>query len=304
MLYALVGNGNPNRKEVVASLDSLRDGVYQRSEEEEFWLLMVGFNQENLSDACSDVVSWAIKKNVPFEVYNYLSETDNPEWQESADASYKADNPITPSLNMVKAIRENSPEDAAVLVISDDVYEDESAMDLVMECNVLGIPVFDLGGQMTQLEVEVVEEEGSSDDAQDTREETEPIEMSREDLEHLTLTELKAIVNDSGVVPRDMRSKDSLIEALLREEEGEGEPASLKESLSSIKEQYNKTVAPDPVNHDEEVPAVRWLDEETADEPEVKPVTKYWLSFIGADGELKSVPVNADDAEWLINPEG
>lgn len=285
MLYALIGNGNPNRKEVIASLESLRDGVYQRSEEEEFWLLLIDFNRQDLSETCSDVVSWAMKKNVPFEVYNNLSREVVPEWQEGADAVYKANDPRSPALTMVQSIRDNSPEDVAVLVISDDVYEDEDAMDLVMECNGMGIPVFDLGGQMTQLEVEVVSEDEPEVEEPVSNEEVESVEMSKEDLESLTLTELKAIVNDNGIIPRDMRSKESLIQAILREEDPE-------------------IPTPAPVKHEEEVPAVRWLDEEAPAEPEVKPVTKYWLSFIGIDGELKSVPVNSDDADWLLNPEG
>lgn len=291
MLYALIGNGNPNRKEVIASLSNLREGVYQRSEEEEFWLLLVDYNKSDLSDACSDIVQWSVKKGVPFEAFNSLDGEDYLEWQESADSIYKSTHPTEDALKMVKSIRDAGQEDAAVLLVFDDVYEDETAMDVAWQCSLLDIPVFDLGGQMTQLEIEVVSEDDEESPTEElnnlpVEEDSELIELSRTELEALTLTELKAIVNDSGIVPRDMRSKESLIQAILREEE----PASIeKMTIESIKEMVENTEV-----------------EVEADKAEVsdKATTKYWLSFIGVDGELKSVPVNSEDADWLLNPEG
>lgn len=282
MLYTLIGNGNPNRKEVIASLENLREGVYHRSEEEEFWLVLVDFNREDLSDACSDIVQWAVKKGVPFELYDGVGKDYSPEWATHADSSYTAANTMLESFKLTSDVRAAGQEDAAVLVISDDVYEDQLAMDVACLCAEMGIPVYDLGGQMTQLEVEEEEKQDGDHREPEPEQTSDPVELSREDLESLTLTELKAIVNDSGVVPRDMRSKDSLIDAILREDSPvviEPEPID-EEAVEAFKESFESFELPDT------------------------PKQKYWLSFIGSDGELKSVPVNSEDADWLLNPEG
>lgn len=268
MLYALTGNGNPNRKEVISTLETLRDAVYKNSDEEEFWMLFVDFPKE-LSEACSDIVTWAIKKNVPFEVVTSYEDLD--EWTNSADTIIVAEEPLADAIKVLQSVSnlDDGKEGVAMMVLSDDVYEDESALVVAEECAKKGISVFDLGGQMTELIVETVDTE-PTEQSTPAQIESEVVDVSREDLENLTLTELKSLVDSSGVVPRDMRSKESLIEALLREEP--------------------------PVITDDVLPEEEMFEEQSG--------IVYALISVSPSGDVRSYKVNQDDASWLINPDG
>lgn len=222
MLYTLIGNGNPNKKEVTATLNSLLEADLQLRPDEDFWMIFVD-PMEEPSDAYSAAVDWALRRDISFEyVYDGMA---YPDWAEEADHLHSVKDPLRFSVKVTRG-RPAEGEGKAILLLSDDVdksiEEHPGLIDVIENSTKYDIPVLHLGGQMVQI---LLEDEPSptlerpspeefSLKKEAPREEPE-LDFTREDLESLTRDELKSLVQSRNVVPRDMRSKDALIDAIM-----------------------------------------------------------------------------------------
>jgi phosphoenolpyruvate synthase/pyruvate phosphate dikinase len=227
MLYTLIGNGNVNRKEALTSLKSLKEATENKNDE--FWMILID-PLEEFSDTYKSIVKWILQENVSFEYVTskkYIqSEDENlPSWAHNAEYRHFVSKPTLLSV-MVTDARPPEGEDKAILVLSDDdVEHDEELLKTVEKAFDLDIPVYQLGGQMVQLVIEDNEEppilETPKEFHIDTEElhaptpSTHDVEFTKEDLEGLTRDELKSMVSARGLVPKDMRSKEALMESLL-----------------------------------------------------------------------------------------
>jgi hypothetical protein len=274
MLYTLIGNGNPNRKEVVESLRSLHSAV---PDDEEMWMVFV--HQEKLSDAHSDAVQWALKAGIPFEYVLPADIKEFDEWVEAADHVHWSKSPVSFAMKLTNS-RPEEGEGRAVLVMSDDIDEDVDLLNAVTFCLDNDIPAYDLGGQMAQLSFEEVMVEVDEGREAPVVPEAVPSEWSRDDLQELTLVELKSIVNDHGLVPRDMRSKDSLIDSIL------GESVEVEPTEEPFEE----------VTIEEVVEAVK----AHKSSPLVSSDRLYFITVIDTDGTTKMFPIEAIDALMLL----
>lgn len=221
MLYTLIGNGNANKKEVLSSLNSLYEAV---GEDEDFWMIFVDGDQE-ISDTYKDIVQWSIKNSVPFEyVTSDSGDLEIPEWTDKADYCHFVKSPTAFTVKLTR-VRPQPDEERAVLILSDDLDNDEEVLSAIEKFIDLDIPVYDLGNQMVEITFEEVPEDETistpletptaEDFYIDVQTPEEDIEFTREDLAELNMVELKAMVHSRGVVPRDLRSKDSMIDALM-----------------------------------------------------------------------------------------
>lgn len=263
MLYTLIGNGNANRKEVVEALKSLKEAVELQDLGDDFWLMFTQPYpyQEDLSDAHSDAIAWAIKNSVPFE-YVYSEPDFFPEWANGADEVHAVKNVIPAAMKLTLA-RPHEDEGRAVLVLSEDIEADESLLPAVEFCISKDVSVYDLGNQMIRLTFEEVEETVPPVEEH----EDDQIEFTQDMLMDLNIVELRSLVNARRIVPRDMRSKDSLIEALL--------------GIS------DKAVA---------------IDEESATVPVVQNTNVekvFYLTVIDADGSAEMLPLTAKQAQLV-----
>jgi hypothetical protein len=222
MLYTLIGNGNANKKEVLSSLSSLSDAV---EEDEDFWMIFVDGDQD-MSDTYKDIVQWSIKNSVPFEyVTSDSGDLAIPEWTDKADYCHFVKSPTAFTVKLTR-VRPQPDEERAVLILSDDLDSDEEVLSAIEKFIDLGIPVYDLGNQMVEITFEEVPEEETIAEPLETptaedfyinieSSNEDEIDFTREDLMELNLTELKTMVQSRGLVPRDMRSKDSMIDVLM-----------------------------------------------------------------------------------------
>ena len=292
MLYTLIGNGNANKKEVVSSLQSLYDAATEGGDE--FWMILT--EEEEPSDTLKSVYEWVDKSNIYYEaVVGENSEGAFPK----ADDVHKAKRPVSIALRLTP-VRVQEGEGFAVLVLSDDMDSDEDVLFAISRAIDNHIPVYDLGGQMVELSLEDEEENApvattletpSSEDfviAHDpAKEDHEEMELTRDDLEGLTRDELKSLVTSRGLTPRDMRSKDAMIDVIL-----EG----------------NTETEPEPVQEDPEV--VQDIPEVVPSDPEPVVIEEdkfelalegktYYLLEIDADGAAEMQPLTAKQAQIL-----
>lgn len=208
MLYALVGNGDPNKREVLESLKSLKDAVEEKGGE--FWMLLC--EESDPSPALREILSW-LNESTYYEMVRMPSdEAVHPLYK--PEHVHLARRPVDRMVTIVPQ-RVQADEQYALLVMSDDIDTDDECLYAINKSIDLGIPVLDLGGQMVPL---VLEDADHQDEvvAEATTASTD--EFTREDLESLTLAELKAHVKSAGVTPTDLRSKESIIDALLGED--------------------------------------------------------------------------------------
>jgi hypothetical protein len=260
MLYTLIGNGNANRKEVVETLKSLKSAVEQSGLGDEFWLMFTQ-QSEDLSDTHSDVVQWSIKNNIPFE-YVYRDNDSLPEWAVAADELHLVKSVLPAAMKLTLA-RPHEDEGKAVLVLSDDIDSDDELLAAVEFCISKNIPVYDLGNQMIRLTFEEVEETVTPVEEP----EEDDMEFTQDMLMDLNIVELRSLVNARRLVPRDMRSKDSLIEALLGNSE---EPIAIEAEPATV-------------------PVVEKTGVEKV----------FYLTVIDADGSAEMLPLTAKQAQLV-----
>lgn len=273
MLYTLIGNGNANKKEVISTLNSLRDAA------EDFWMALVDPSEE-LSEANKAVTEWVNKRKIPFEYVSSNEGDSFPDWVSDAEYVHLVKNPTAFTVKLTR-VRPQEGEDRAVLVLSDDLDNDEVLLSAIEKFIDVGIPVYDLGGQMVEITLEEVPEDEvisqpletpTAEDFQikgDTPSDDD-IEFTREDLMELNVTELKAMVQSLGVVPRDMRSKDSMIDALM------GDASVTLEEVASA------TLVQEPVQE--------------YDTKSSTPVGRFYLVKINADGKAEMRLLTAKQA--------
>ena len=222
MLYTLIGNGNANKKEVISSLNSLLEAVMQLNADEDFGLILseVFIPSETLEH----VIKWIQKHEIYYESVLLPEGGMMRGFYEQAAETYTYSKPMFKAVQVTPA-RKAKGEDCAVLILSDDLESDEEMLIAVERAIETGMPVYDLGNQMVEITFEEVPEDEvvSSPLETPTAEDfyinvqtaEEDIEFTREDLTELNMVELKALVQSHGVVPRDMRSKESMIDALM-----------------------------------------------------------------------------------------
>lgn len=230
MLYTLIGNGNPNKKEVIATLQSL----YEADPMQDFWMVLVP--GEIPPPIFTSIRTWLDHNMVDYEVVLPNTVEDGDATWPHAQEIYGAKRPTARALAL-SASRVEADEKWALLVMSDDLDNDEDALFAINACIDNGVEVFDLAGQMTPLTIEnehgveidpadnvqsakpdvVVEHDPVVDEALKLAERVQetPLDLTREDLEALTRDELRSLAADRGVTPKDGRLKDSIIEALL-----------------------------------------------------------------------------------------
>lgn len=245
MLYTLIGNGNANKKEVISSLNSLRDA------DDDFGLIIaeVGFPNETLEH----ILNWVGKNEIYYESVLLPEGGIMRDFHERASETYTSPKPMLKAVQVTPA-RKAEGEDCAVLILSDDLESDEYLLAAVEKAVEIGMPVYDLGNQM----VEIAFEEVPEDEVISTTLETPTaedfyinvqdsvddslIEFTREDLNQLNMVELKTMVQSLGVVPRDMRSKESMIDALMGTV-----PVTLEEVAAAVPVQEYDTKSSTPV---------------------------------------------------------
>lgn len=218
MLYTLIGNGNCNKKEVISSLTSLLDAA---GGAESFALILP---EEHMpSETLQEVFKWVKKEGVYYESVISADEGGMARgFYEQAEEVYQSKRPLDRAIKLTPA-RKAPDEDCALLVLSDDIEEDDGVLYAISKAIDMDIPVYDLGGQMVQIIVEEEQEETPLKHPEpeefvlphNQEDEDSAVEFTRSDLEGLTRDELKSLVQSRGVVPKDMRSKDSLIDALM-----------------------------------------------------------------------------------------
>lgn len=277
MLYTLIGNGNPNKKEVLSTLNSLMEAA---GGVESFGLIFPEVNDP--SQTLEAVTSWVQAERVYYEsVLEAGSEGGlNRGFYESADEVYTAKRPLDRAIKLGPA-RKAPDEECAILIMSDDIDNDNDVLYAINKAIDLDIPVYDLGGQMVQI---VLEEDVSEADVEPVLEHPAPeefvlphssmdedheLEFTRTDLEELTRDELKSLVQSKGVVPRDMRSKEALIDALMK--------------TVSTEEEKEPSAEEPVVEKEEDVQG-----------------PSYFLLIINPDGEAEMRPLTAEQAA-LVN---
>lgn len=221
MLYTLIGNGNCNKKEVISTLNSLLEAA---GGVDSFGLILP--EQDFASETLEEVFKWIRKEGVYYESVLIAGDggMSNGFYSE-ADAVYEAKRPLDRAIKLAPA-RKADDEDCAVLVLSDDIDNDEQVLYGISKAIDMDLPVYDIGGQMVQITLEEEEEPAPAAPLEQpspeefslphkVEDEDDPVDFTREDLEALTREELKSLVKSKGVVPRDMRSKDSMIDAIM-----------------------------------------------------------------------------------------
>jgi hypothetical protein len=218
--YTIIGNGNPNTKEVVKTLASLAN--------DDTRFVLVGY--EDPSPATKAILSW-MGDRFDYDLVVPAAFDLLDEYKDCARI-ITAKRPVARALAHSASETDSPTEEWCLLVMSHDIDHDEDALFAINACIDNGVEVFDLGGQMAPLTIEqdaptVVEQ---IDPPQPVVEEADVLEalklasqvspdqldgFTREELEELTRDELKSIVGARGLVPKDMRSKESLIEAIL-----------------------------------------------------------------------------------------
>lgn len=235
MLYTLIGNGNPNKKEVIATLQSLYEAA-----EGDFWMVLV--IPDDPSNIYTGVRTWLDHNMIDYElVFSAEAAGEFAALWPHAQETYVAKRPTARALAL-SAGRVDAGEKWALLVMSDDLDNDEDALFAINACIDNGVEVFALAGQMTPLTIE--NEYGIEIDPADNvpqadvvhtpdpavvealklaeRVQESPLmDLTREDLESLTRDELRSLAAERGVTPKDGRLKDSIIEALLLTETAE-----------------------------------------------------------------------------------
>jgi len=212
MMYLIAGNGNANKKEVLLTLDSLH--------EEDTAFLFV--EEETPSLTMLAICEWVTKNGIWHEA---VVTGENDSFYNSADEVYTAKRPLDRALKVAPA-RCQPGEKWALLILSDNIDDDEQVLYAISRAIEAGAPVYDLGGQMTQITLEEEEEAfpllemPTADDfvlpQAAPEEKAEEIMLKYDDLKDLTVAELKSLATTRKVYPRDLRSKESIIEAILQ----------------------------------------------------------------------------------------
>lgn len=225
MLYTLIGNGNHNQKEVLGTLRSLRDSA--EASGDEFWMLFV--EEATPSPAVTAIVGWVQEKNIYYEIVRTSDASLDSTLYTKAQEEHSARRPVDRAVSLTPA-RVEIDERCAILILSDDLDSDDEALYAVTKAIDLDVPVYDLAGQMTPLQVEEPEATPEAlPDEPEPEPEPAPVEaesgsaaqlypLTRDELADLTAAELRALVRDHEIESdvTDMRSKDAMTSALLK----------------------------------------------------------------------------------------
>jgi len=280
MMYLIAGNGNANKKEVLLTLESLH--------EDETAFLFV--EEETPSLTMLAICEWVTKNAVWHEA---VVTGENDSFYNSADEVYTAKRPLDRALKVAPA-RCQPGEKWALLILSDNIDEDEQVLYAISRAIEAGAPVYDLGGQMTQITLEEEEEEEAfpllemptADDfvlpqAAPEKDEEE-IKLTFSDLKDLTVAELKSIASSREVYPRDLRSKESIIAAILEI------PEDVAPSLALLAEE------------EEEAPKLQEAAEKAKVEKRIdNGLDVFYLVTIRADGSAAMRQLSAEQAASL-----
>lgn len=228
MLYAIAGHGTANETETIATLASLKAAAETAGDE--FWMILAQPGpEEEISATERAIIAWLQDKAIYWEAV-VRGGADQALYTD-ADEIHQSRSPVDMLIKLAK-YRIQPDEKSALLVLSSDIDADESVLFAIERAIESGIPVYDLGGQMTPIQLEaepeiaVREPEPVTLPTLDATENLTPPDeekqperslLTRENLEKLTRDELKSLARSEGVdgMVRDMRSKEALIVALL-----------------------------------------------------------------------------------------
>jgi hypothetical protein len=277
MMYLIAGNGNANKKEVLLTLESLH--------EEDTAFLFV--EEETPSLTMLAICEWVTKNGIWHEA---VVTSENDSFYNSADEVYTAKRPLDRALKVAPA-RCQPGEKWALLILSDNIDEDEQVLYAISRTIEAGAPVYDLGGQMTQITLEEEEEAfpllemPTADDfvlpQAAPEEKAEEVKLDYNDLKDLTVAELKSVASSRSVYPRDLRSKDSIIAAILEI------PEEVAPALALLAEE-------------EEAPKLQEVAEKAKVEKRIdNALDLFYLVTVRADGSAEMRQITANQAASL-----
>lgn len=223
MIYVIAGNGNPNKREVTKTLASL-------IEDKDVAFVLTAY--EDPSPATQAILSFLNNTGLYYLVTvpkgTALEDLQGTPYA-LASETIPAKRPIARALSLA-AHDTDSADEWKLLVMSDDIDGDEEILYAISACVENGVDVFALGGQMTPLTFEEEDVPTEATPAPEPDPVSAPVQealklaetvsthlddLTREELEDLTRDELKSLAATKGVTPKDSRSKESIIDAIL-----------------------------------------------------------------------------------------
>jgi hypothetical protein len=227
-LYIVVGDGEMSQKELAAQLTDLWDEAEHQGEG--FWFILQAQAEPN--ETQQNLIAWLVKSDIYFEIFSD-TETDNPVY-EAAQRTHVAKKLPEKVVSLLR----KSPEDdekAAVLALfvnpKNDVTEDDATMLILEQVIDAEFPAFSLNGALTEARKLTEINLGGAEEEEEAEEPAPAAEVSkrpsrkvpanaktygREDLEDLTIDELRAIAKARGL-DITSRSKAPIVDAILGE---------------------------------------------------------------------------------------
>jgi hypothetical protein len=226
-LYAIVGDGELNRKELAALLQDLEQRASFQLDQ--IWYLMVGKEEPTPTDKA--IVKWFVDHETYFEV---ITSGDHDEHVYDSASDFIEADEITPEFleETLKAKREGD-EDVAVIAMfvnpTESVDEDAELAALLWPLIENRVVVFD----QTLQEVTIPDEESeepplpAEDDEDEESDDEAHGAWTREDLLEMSLSEVRGIAKGMGVMGK---GKEGAINAILGAQ-GEDEEEALEEAV-------------------------------------------------------------------------
>lgn len=197
MLYAIAGHGAANPSEVTKTLEALWDD--HDSKEQDFWLVMI--NESVPPTATLEAIwQWANRTNVYYEV---LTNKDLAVHPLLAKAEIKHELDVAPITGLVPFLKQ--VDDAALLALAGTDIDSDTAS-LVQTALLAEIPVYDLSGQMIQIEFEPEEVPVNETPTEaETKTETPGEVLERIKTEQTTIDESEAEFTEPQADPEPAR---------------------------------------------------------------------------------------------------
>lgn len=177
MLYVLTGHGSIPPKEIVTTMEQLLAREEQRAQEQ----------------GLTDIEFWLAVE------FDHITDT-HPCWRSLYEWSQREDVFITATADAIETLVSENDSALLVLPVSPDFddAQDERLINVIDEATSSGKQTFCLNGQMYEVQLEGEREEPTSTD----------------DLDGMTLPQLKKLAKELGVTPSDWRTKGVILEAI------------------------------------------------------------------------------------------
>jgi hypothetical protein len=249
--YAIVGMYDAPKKAIEATLDSLWDAA--EADNKSFGLILPFV--EDLPPIYEWIEEWCESTRCPFTAVTDSEETFQKLDRRNAAEEIFVVKRVWPK---IKRIVTGHPEASGVLVLSESTTFDEDAAYVASHAFDEGVfvalahdltPVtFREKGAESPPEAPEAEEEPSKPEPEEQAVEAPsaaPHTYTEDDLSGLSRAELKALVSTLGVVPTDLRSKQSMIDAILGDAPAAPSVEVEEESVEPV----------EPAKHEETKPA-------------------------------------------------